>query len=149
MTSRLLLAILVTCLVAGQDLAVAQVAAGDVTLKVPVNLTKLSTDLVKVRAACGLRSTAIRFVNPTTGQETQTVVASVEAPVSNGQVITTLTVVFSKFSLVNPAGVTATYQCDLLGTDRTGLSGTLTEGQPVGAFRLTPSLGTQSGTFTW
>jgi hypothetical protein len=43
MVSRLSLAILVACLVAAPDLVVAQVAGGDVTLKVPLNLTKLST----------------------------------------------------------------------------------------------------------
>jgi hypothetical protein len=68
--------------------------------------------------------------------------------VTNGQLVTTLTIVFSKFALINPAGVTASYSCFPNGTDKTGLSGPLAEGQPP-QFRVTPGLGYLNGTFTW
>ncbi|HEV8394994.1 MAG TPA: hypothetical protein VGQ37_12010 [Vicinamibacterales bacterium] len=148
MASRLSLTILAACLVAAPDVAVAQVAGGDVTLKVPLNLTKLSADLVKVRVSCELKSTAMRAVNAQ-GQETQNLVVATEIPVSNGQVVTTLTVVFSRFTLINPAGVTASYSCFPMGTDKTGTSGSLQDTQIFPQFRVTPSLGYLNGTFTW
>ena len=147
MASRLSLATLVACLVAAPDVVFAQVPAGDVTLKVPLNLTKLSADLVKIRVSCQLQSTALRALDAQ-GQETQRIMVTTEVPVSNGQVVTTLTFVFSKFTLINPAGVSASYSCFPNGTDRTGLSGPLTDTQPP-QFRVTPSLGSLNGTFTW
>lgn len=148
MASRLSLAILVACLVAAQDVAVAQVAGGDVTLKVPLNLTKLSTDLVKVRVSCALQSTALRTIDAQ-GQETQRAFVTSEVPVSNGQVITTLTLVFSKFTLVNPAGVTATYGCSLGGTDNRGQGSVFEASNPFLPFRVSPTPANLTGTFTW
>ena len=151
MTSRLSLAILVACLVAAPDVAVAQVPGGDVTLKVPMNLTKLSTELAKVRVSCQVDSTALRYDEQ--GRTTTTIFAdSGYIPVSNGQVITTASIVFSKFSLMNnPAGVTATYSCSLDAVDRAGLEGLLTTTRPqiYPQFTLTPTPAVLRGTFTW
>ena len=148
MASRLSLAILVACLVAGQNLVVAQVPAGDVTLKVPLNLTKLSADLVKVRVSCRLQSTAINAFNAN-GEQTHDLFVTNEVPVSNGQVVTTLSIVFTNFTLTNPAGVSASYGCSLGGTDKLGQGSVFNDSNPLLAFRLTPTPANLAGTFTW
>jgi hypothetical protein len=149
MTSRLSLVILVACLVAAPDVAVAQVPGGDVTLNVPLNLTKLSADLTKLRVSCQLYSTALKSDELT---RTTTVIFadSGYVPVSNGQLVTTLSIVFSKFTLTtNPAGVTADYTCDLAGADKTGFEAPFSASSPYPAFKLTPTPARLRGTFTW
>jgi hypothetical protein len=148
MVSRLSIAILAGCLVAAQDLVVAQVPGGDVTLKVPLNLTRLSTDITKVRITCTLYSAALRAYD-LQGQETQRISVITEVPVSNGQLVTTSSVVFSKFTLINPAGATAIYDCSLVGTDKTGLSAIFTDSSPFPQFRVTPTPANLKGTFAW
>ena len=148
MASRLSFAILAAFLVAAPEVAVAQVAGGDVTLKIPLNLTKLSADLVKVRVSCTLQSTALR-TSDAQGQETNRAFVTSEVPVSNGQVVTTLTLVFSKFTLINPAGVTAIYACSLGGTDKTGAGSVFNDSNPFLPFRVTPTPANLTGTFTW
>jgi hypothetical protein len=148
MVSRLSIAILAGCLVAAQDLVVAQVPGGDVTLRVPLNLTKLSTDITKVRVSCRLQSTAL-IAYDLQGQESHGMAGGTDVPVSNGQVVTTATVVFSNYTLTNPGGATASYQCNLVGFDRTGISSNFTESNPDPKFRLTPAPGILTGTFAW
>jgi hypothetical protein len=148
MAARLSLVILVACLVAAPDVAVAQIPGGDVTLKVPLNLTKLSTDLVKVRVFCGLQSAAIKAITAE-GRETNYISVLIDAPVSNGQVVTTLTFVFSKFTLVNPSGITASYRCNLAGIDKAGQAALLTATHDLPQFRVTPTADDLTGTFTW
>ena len=81
---------------------------------------------------------------------TTRIFADTEVPVSNGQLVTTLSIVFSKFTLmINPAGATATYQCILEGSDRTGLWGLFTDSSTQPQFRLTPNTAPLRGTFTW
>ena len=149
MTSRLSLAILVACLVAAPDVAVAQIPGGDVTLKVPVNFTKLSADLAKLRVSCTLDSPALMYDEQ--GRTSTRIFAdSGQLPVSNGQFVTTLTIVFSKFTLKsNPAGITATYRCDLDGEDKTGFGAPFTASSSYPAFKLTPTPAALIGTFTW
>ena len=146
MVSRLSIAILAGCLVAAQD-AVAQVPGGDVTLKVPLNLTKLSTDITKVRVSCTLDSAALR--SDAQGRLTTRIFADTEVPVSNGQLVTALSIVFSQFTLISPAGATATYNCSLDGTDRTGRTALFTDSSPFPQFRLTPTPAPLIGTFAW
>ena len=148
MVSRLSIAILAGCLVVAQDLVVAQAPGGDVTFKVPLNLTKLSTDITKVRVSCRLTSTALVAVN-SSGQLTHDMVVGTDVPVSNGQVVTTATLVFSNFTLTNPAGVSASYQCTLMGFDNTGNGSNFSESSADPRFRLTPTPAPLPGTFTW
>lgn len=148
MVSRLSIAILAGCLVAAQALVVAQVPGGDVTFKVPLNLTKLSTDIAKVRVSCRLQSTVLTTINAE-GQQTNSMSVTTEIPVSNGQVVTTATVVLSNFSLTNPAGATASYQCSLMGFDRTGNGSNFSESHPDPKYRLTPAPAPLAGTFMW
>ena len=149
MASRLSLAILVACLVAAPDLAVAQVPGGDITFKVPLNLTKLSADLVNVKVSCSVQSTVLSAYNPQLGRQVNYVQVSTDVPVSNGQVVATATVVLTNYTLTNPAGATGSYTCFLRGTDRTGLTGSFTLGNPYATFRLTPEPANITGTFTW
>jgi len=148
MVSRLSIAILAGCLVAAQALVVAQAPGGDVTFKVPLNLTKLSTDITKVRVSCRLQSTALVAVN-VSGQQSHDMAVGIDVPVSNGQVVTTATVVFSNFTLTNPAGATATYQCTLMGLDNTGGGANFSESSADPKFRLTPTPAPLTGTFAW
>jgi len=148
MISRASLAILVICLVAAHAPVVAQIAGADVTFKVPLNLTKLSPDITKVSVRCRLDSTALVGVNGS-GQQTHTLTVTTEVPVSNGQVVTTLTIVFSQFTLVNPTGVSASYGCNLTGTDKTGAVSSFTDSNPLPQFRVTPTPRDLAGTFTW
>ena len=148
MVSRLSIAILAGCLVAAQDLVVAQAPGGDVTFKVPLNLTKLSADITKVRVSCKLQSTVLTTINAE-GQQTNSMSGITEVPVSNGQVVTTATVVLFNYTLANPAGATASYQCSLMGFDRTGNGSTFSESHPDPKYRLTPAPAPQTGTFAW
>jgi hypothetical protein len=149
MASRLSLAILVTSLVAAQDLVVAQVSGGDVTLQIPMKLTKLSTDITKVTVSCTLDSQALRYDEQ--GRQTTRIFAdSGDVPVSHGQLVTTLSIVFTKFTLmINPAGVTATYSCFLTGTDRTGMTANFSDSSTFPQFRVTPTPPPLRGTFVW
>lgn len=148
MISRASLATLVICLVAAHAPVVAQVAGGDVTFKVPLNLTKLSTDITKVSVRCRLDSNALVGIDAL-GQQTHSLSVTTEVPVSNGQVVTTLSMVFSKFTLVNPTGATASYGCNLMGTDKTGAVSSFTDSNPLPQFRVTPTPRDLAGTFTW
>jgi hypothetical protein len=69
--------------------------------------------------------------------------------VSNGQVVTTLTFVFSKFTLINPSGVTASYRCNLAGVDKNGMTAMFVASNQFPQFRLTPTPDDITGTFTW
>lgn len=148
MVSRLSIALLAGCLVVAPHLVVAQAPGGEVTFKVPLNLTKLSTDIAKVRVSCRLQSTALVAVN-SSGQQAHDMVVGIDVPVSNGQVVTTATVVFSNFTLTNPGGATATYQCTLMGLDNTGSGSNFSETNPDPKFRLTPTPAPLTGTFAW
>jgi hypothetical protein len=148
MVSRFSVAILAGCLLAVQAPLVAQYPAGDVTLKVPLNFTKLSTELARIKVSCRLQSLALIAVD-LQGQETHGVATSIDVPVSNGQAVTTVTVVFSNFSLTNPAGVTANYQCSVMGFDRTGSGSSFSETSADPKYRLTPAPAPLTGTFTW
>jgi hypothetical protein len=97
---------------------------------------------------CRLQSTVLKAYD-LAGQETNAIAVTTEVPASNGQVVTTLSVVFSNFTLTNPAGATASYECSLAGTDRTGASSIFTDSTPFPQFRVTPTPANLSGTFTW
>jgi hypothetical protein len=149
MASRFLLAILVACLVAAPRVAFAQVPGGDVTFKVPVNLTKLSADIAKVRVSCVLFSDAMTAVNHVLDNVHRSMV-STEIPAVNGQAVGTATVVFSNFTLTNPAGATAGYLCELFAIDKAGKMGGFGDnGFTAPYLRVTPAPMNITGTFAW
>lgn len=65
--------------------SIAAQASIEITVKVPLNLTQLSPDLLKVKVSCTIQTGAIPL-----GSASQTQ----ELPVSGGQVVTTATIVF-------------------------------------------------------
>lgn len=148
MHARVSVAIVAGYLFALPVAANAQSIAGDVTLQIPLNLTKLSTDLTAVAVRCRLWSDAIRARGPS-GQPTNEVLrSSGPVPVTGGQVVTTVNVVMPIESLVNPSGQTATYLCNLVGLIG-GAGEDMTGDNTNPARRLTPSPGGLRGTFTW
>jgi hypothetical protein len=149
MRSSITAAIVLGSMLAIPNRSTAQTPAGDVTFKVPVNLTRLSLDITKVRVDCRLQSNAILFVDPQ-GQETHSMRVQTDIPVTGGQLVTTATVVFSNFSLLNPSGVSASYECDLLGYSATQATWSpFSASAPVPAFRLTSTPAPIPGTFVW
>ena len=140
MISRILATTVTLCALATPRLCVAQ---SDVTFKVPLNLTQVSSDIAKVAVYCSISSIAIVNRAAKLG-------AQQEIPVSGGQLVTTVTVVVPVSGLDNPVGKTATYECLL-----SGFSTSLQQWQPfnsasaVPAFRLTPTPAGLSGTFNW
>ena len=144
----------------------AQANPGDITFTVPLNITQLFGDIVKVRVNCSVMSEAI-VVNRVTGkggvQGPGAVWKEQEFPVSGGKVVTTATIVVSVAgALADAAGKQAAYSCTLSGFSNAqqkwmpfnyamGTAGgavDLSATDP--AFRLSPpgALGI-SGTFTW
>jgi hypothetical protein len=159
MNIRILLAFLSGWLLVLSPPAAAQNRPGDITFTMPVNLTHLFSDITVVRLRCSVDSTAI-LVNrsPATAKSpagTIGFVANVsgDVPVSDGQVVTTLTTTVSVAGVLdNPSGQTAHYHCELEGAS-TSLQrwGTFNQHfQDTPYFKLTPSAITQvDGTFAW
>ena len=142
---------IVTCLLALPVVANAQTPVGDVTLLIPVNLTKLSSKITQVYVRCLLMSDAFPAsfrASALGGPGVREIDTSATAPVSGGQIVTTMKVVFSIGSLDSPNGKTATYLCNLGG----GMPGygqdfSITHNDP--AWRVSPNTGGLRGAFTW
>ena len=106
---------------------------------------------VALLAALVLVSTALNS-NPATQLDPHKIVVSTEVPASNGQVVTTANVVFSDFTLTNPAGVTAISECTISAHDRNQPSNSwlvLDASSPSPQARVTPTPGKSRVTFTW
>lgn len=143
--------LLTACLVGVPGGAGAQTTTGgDVTFRVPLNLTRISPDIATIVVACRLESAAIGDQN---GQpivdRTSRLDRQQEFPVTGGQVITTATIVFSIPSLVDPSRYPAIYGCRLLGITKSGMSGGFSATSTDLAFRLSPTPAVIEGTFTW
>jgi hypothetical protein len=113
-----------------------------VTLNVPVNLTRLSPDISKLRLACGIRSDAIATRDHIVG-------VTQEVPTSGGQINATIPVVISIASLDDPTGKLATVRCTL-----EGWSALEERWAPFGPLQASPfktdvALGISETTFTW
>lgn len=115
-----------------------------VTFEVPVKLTQLAPEILKVSMYCEIKSQAIVAPNP--GQ----VSAIDEVPVVAGQVVTTMRVVitFDANALQAPVGKTASYTCYLRGRTATGLGG-FDENSTNPIWVLKPQPATVQGTFIW
>ena len=138
MLTRILVATLAVTLSASQSLG----AQTMVTFEMPVKLTQLSPDVVKVGLMCTIKSDAI--VPTFTGTTAHDEVSAV-----GGQVVTTLRVVitFPQGSLQAPVGKTASYSCNLTARTTNGLGG-FTEDPKYIAY-LKPNPPPVEGTFVW
>lgn len=139
----------------------AQMIPGDVTFEVPLNLTRLASDITKVKVGCSITSAA--FPKQPETKVIQIISAQVELPVSAGQLVTTarVTVPITADNFVDPVtmirqdptGKSAEYQCDLRGFTGvwqvfTGVSQVPNEKNP-NPIRLSPAPVPITGTFTW
>lgn len=135
--------------VATPALAQAQTIETAVTFNIPVNLTQLSPDIERVRAACLIQSDALTLP-PGMGGSPENLPGD-ETYVLLGKVETTFQVVFPIGTgwLKDPIGKTATYNCGLLGYSK-ALQGWQVFGPgQTGAFNLNPPPQVMQGTFTW
>lgn len=122
-----------------------------ITFTMPLNLTKISSDIEKIAVYCRIQSAAILTSD-------NRVWAQVEFPVRSGQVIdntfqqvTSATVQVKATNLdVNALGKPASYECILSGFS-TSLQrwDTFQESHTVAAFRLTPTPQSLTGSFVW
>jgi len=121
-----------------------------VTIEAPVNLTKLSPDLEKVRLQCGLGSDAIA---PNTAFASALAKGvQDELPVMAGQLVTTMRAVFPipEGVLQDPIGKTAEYMCGILGFSKSLQRwDQFSETSTVPAFQLKPTPAVIQGTFVW
>jgi hypothetical protein len=115
-----------------------------ITFEVPVNLTQLAPEIIKIRVFCEIKSAAI--VSPTAGRAT----AQDELPVLGGKLVTTMRIIitFPAGSLQAPTGQTAQYQCDMVGISAVGL-GSFSETAAIAAWQLKPTPPSLTGTFVW
>lgn len=123
-------------------------SSSDVTFSMPLNFTRLSSDIAKIAVYCYIDSAALTPPKP---GESSRAGKQVEYPVAGGKVVTTATVVVPIGILVDPAGKQATYTCNV-----TGFSTALNKwdkfdpSQTTLAFKLSPaSPQSVSGTFNW
>ena len=152
MISRTLAMIVTACLLAAPDSSVAQATSGDVTFRLPLNLTQMSPDIAKIAVFCVIQSDAIPPSRPgARGASTMGELSrQEELAVSGGQLVATATVVVPVSGLDNPVGKTATYVCGI-----TGFSTLLqhwdmfAEAHETAAFRLSPTPQRITGSFTW
>lgn len=147
MMSRVLGAITATCLLLMSSASVAQTSPNDVTIQIPLNLTKIASDITKVAVECG--------VIPPTGSNDKMPRKKEEFPISGDQLVKTVTIVVTVtdsqyMSVADLPGKTLGVGCQL-----TGFSGTLqrwdyfAEAHPVEVFRLSPTPQPISGSFVW
>lgn len=142
--------LLTACVLAASTAVSAQTNAGDVTLRVPLNLTRLSPEIAKVVVSCKLESGAIGDQNGQPTPDRYVVLdAKKEIAVTGGQVVTTADVVFSIPSLVNPSAYQAIYGCRLTGITKAGRSDGFSATTPDPVFRLVPTPVNFEGTFAW
>ena len=147
--SRPILMVLAFCApraVAAQTLTIET----SVTFLMPVNLTRLSPDLEKVRALCAVMPSAV--MTPSMPMNAPPPILMTEAPVASGQVITTLRTEFLILSgwLQNAVGQQATYQCELQGYSKAlARWSPFSDNAPDAVFRLTPTPPSLQGNFVW
>jgi hypothetical protein len=136
------------CLVMSPAVALAQ--STEVTFRVPVNLSQLTTDIKQVRVACRVDSPAI-VTRSESGQAINYYFGyGPPVPVADGRVVTTATVVVPIPRLEDPAGKTATYTCFLQGSTSGGAFSQFGGASwPQVALRLSPTPTPITGSFPW
>lgn len=116
----------------------------EITFKVPLNLSQISTAISKVAVNCTITSTAI-----TTNAKGQ-LVKQEEFAITNGQLVFNASVVILASGLVNPGGTSATYSCVLLGFSTLAQRWlSFSETATVAEFRTTTTPLPLEGNFTW
>jgi hypothetical protein len=116
-----------------------------VTLNVPVNLTQISPAVPKIQLGCTIRSDAI-----TNGDEFRQVKVFQEMPITGGQVVATVPVVFNLTALDDPAGKSAYAVCLLLGWSVASQQWEqFHQAAPDPAFKTNVLVGHSETTFTW
>ncbi|MGH8241847.1 MAG: hypothetical protein ACRETY_00695 [Steroidobacteraceae bacterium] len=137
--------------------AEAQAAAADVTFDVPVNLTRLPSDITRIKLHCEVGSVAI---DPGYGatQPRGRRWGEVEIPVQQGEIVTTAQVVvpISTAHLDSPSGKQATYECRVAAFHQSPQTSPLTSWHDLhnaqsgdAACRLTPRPAPITGSFVW
>lgn len=138
-----ILAVLAICLLAAPASGAAQTVQTTVTLVVPLNLTQISPEVTKVLVTCAIKSIAL------TGKSQGTMMQEV-IPLSGGQLVTTVTLVFPVTGLDNPVGKDATVTCSLSGFSPQSEKWFQFEDNSASlAFRTKPSLPSISASFVW
>ncbi len=155
MILRIPATIIAICLMTASGTGAAQTTSGDVTFRLPLNLTQLSSDITKIMFSCSISGDAIpQGPNPRLDRQGRPYPPSLdkqaEYSVSGGQLVTTAIVVVPTGGLDNPIGKTANYNCLI-----TGYSTSLQqwsyfeEGHATAAFRLSPTPPRITGSFVW
>jgi hypothetical protein len=171
MASRIVTAIVSTTLLVAAETGVAQtttpppilgnmeptysgLTSGDVTFELPLNLTQVDSDIMKVEVKCFITSEAITphsAAGLVYGGDGRVLGGMVELPVDGGQLVTTAQIVVpTNNRLVDPIGKSATYACQIRGYSIGQQNwGEFSETHSIPAFRLTPTPEVLTGTFTW
>jgi hypothetical protein len=150
MKAQMTLSLMLIILVAPEPSA-AQVPA-EVTLKVPVNLTKLGPDVTRIRLQCSIQSDAITAGENLEyfGTSTNTVIQIQEFPVSGGQVVTTASFMFGFAKLNNPVGKSAAAGCNLVGWSESQMKYLqFGPGETNPSFRVTSTVTGINSYFDW
>lgn len=146
MPRRLIAPVVIAALVALSSPVRSETSADpEIKFVIPLNLTQVSSDIGKVAVYCYITSPAITTRDGKLQNQ-------VELPVSNGQLVTTVTVSVAapSGSLDNPIGKPATYNCQI-----TGFSTSMQRwdvfnvASATPAFRLSPTPQPLSSNFTW
>lgn len=129
---------------------VASAQTSNLTLRVPLNLTQLPSDVTSIRIECIIRSEALANAGVASHQMPH---GKTDINVSNGQVVATTDVVIpvSSDGLIqtNAVGTSASYECRLMGWF-SSLNGFDYLDQPrPGVARLSPLPAKLTGSFVW
>jgi hypothetical protein len=149
MMSRIFVAVVTTCLLVISSSSGAQTSSADVTFRLPLNLTQLSSDIAKIAVFCRITSDAIP-PSGATGKAGGKLSKQEEFPVSGGQLVTTAVVIVPVSGLDNPIGKTANYECLISGFS-TSLQqwSRFEEASTTPAFKLSPTPPQMTGSFIW
>lgn len=110
MTSRLATVILPALVLLAPAAVVGQVQT-QLTITMPIRVTLIGPDVSKVMVSCQLSSSAI----PQSGMNRTFPSAKVEFPLSDGELTTDASLVFSLAGLVDPKGKEASVLCNITG----------------------------------
>lgn len=144
MSIRTRTAIAAICLLAASGAVWSQSPSNnDVTFRIPVNLTRLSPDLVSVVVSCVITSSRI--------PNTKAAYGGVTLPVANGQVQTTAMVVVAvpPLNYDSYGGGSAGYECELFAVDKVSHVVHFQANGQEPASRVSPTPGKLTGSFMW
>jgi len=133
--------------------AVTSAQQSDVTFRVPVNLTNLSPDIVRVRVQCRISAYFSEFKGTRQGDAW---FYQASGQIVGGRIAATATVVVAVPTLKDPAGLispapkTANWDCSLQAFTQAGpVWGEFGETPSSQMYRMSPPLTRISGSFLW